>query len=96
MNISLEKLELELNSIVSNYMFEIISIPKLNKLKQEITELFNFYNYEPDKYIFISATDGNINIISTDEDYEPEISYTNNRFEDIQRILNRYLNLINT
>lgn len=95
MNVSLEKLELEIEYIIEKYMFEVISIPKLNKLKYEITELLRYYNYEPDKYIFISATDGNINIISTDKDYEPEISYTNNRFEDVQRILNRYLNLIN-
>lgn len=75
MNVSLEKLELKLNCILSNYMHEIISIPKLNKLKQEITELFNFYNYEPDKYIYIYVQNGNINISLTNENYELEIDY---------------------
>lgn len=75
MNVSLEKLELEIEYIIEKYMFEVISIPKLNKLKYEITELLRYYNYEPDKYIFISATNGYISIATTNENYKPEISY---------------------
>lgn len=75
MNVSSEKLELELNYILSNYMFEIITIPKLNKLKQEITELFHFYNYKPDKYVYIYVQNRNVNISLTDKNYEPVNDY---------------------